>query len=345
VTGESAQIRHGDLVVVAGGAGYLGCVLVPWLLSSGYRVRVLDCLVFGARGLDGVRDAIELVDDDICSVSSDALRGAKALINLAAISNDPTADFRPALCRQVNLEGALRLAELCLRENVSRYIFASSCSVYDSRDPHSTPRLHREEDMAHPIGPYSQTKYQAETDLLKLASPSFCPVSLRKGTLYGFSPRMRFDLVVNTFVRDALERGHITLHGGGTMWRPLLHVVDAAEAYVACLTTGAERISGQAFNVLHRNLRIDDVSRQVCQSLAQRSIHAREVHAPGPAVARSYRADGGKAQRFLGFQAARSIASTVSVMVDEIEERGYTDFDNPWYSNIQWMDRAIPLQK
>ena len=343
MSGGSQLIKNGDLIVVAGGAGYLGSVLVPRLLSCGYHVRVLDNLVFGARGLDDVRDAIELVDDDICTVSSDVLRGAKGLINLAAISNDPTADFRPALCRRVNLDGALRLAELCLQENVFRYIFASSCSVYDSRDLHSIPGLHREEDAVHPIGVYSRTKHGAETDLLQMASPSFCPVSLRKGTLYGFSPRMRFDLVVNSFVRDALGCGHITLHGGGTMWRPLLHVADAADAYVSCLTASAEKVSGQVFNIVHRNLRIDDVGRQVCQSLAERGIDTDVRHTPGPVVARSYRADGGKAQGVLGFRAECSVGSAVGAMVREIEDRGYTDFDNPWYSNIQWMEHAKPL--
>jgi len=328
------------IVVVAGGAGYVGSVLVPRLLESGYRVRVLDSLVFGLRGLEPVLDRIEVVEEDIRSVPGSVLRGADALVNLAALSNDPTANFRPQLCWDVNAEGALRLAKLCIDEGISRYVYASSSSIYDTRDPSTAPEACREEDPIRPIGPYSSSKYEAETRILPLASERFAPVALRKGTLYGFSPRMRFDLVVNTFVRGAMRDGTISLHNGGGMWRPLLSVEDAAAAYIRCLEAPAEAIRGEAFNVVHCNESIANVAaelRAACEALG-RALCVEST--PSPSPVRNYCASERKAQRVLGLESAITIRESVDKMLHVLPEAGFTDFDNPWYSNIAWMERT-----
>lgn len=330
------------LVVVAGGAGYLGSVLVPLLLESGYRVRVLDSLIYGIRGLDVVREHVEIIEEDIRTVASTAVRGADALINLAAISNDPTANFRPQLCWDVNMTGAVHLAEMCMAEGVPRYVFASTCSVYDTRDASTTPPLCTEEQAVRPEGPYSSSKLEAERKLLALASSGFCTTSLRKGTLYGFSPRMRFDLVVNTFVRDALRCGSLTLHNGGSAWRPLLDVRDAAAAYKLSLEAPSADVNGKVFNILHRNERVVDIANSLRAVLARYEIAVETQSGPAPGAVRSYCADDARARGVLGFQSTVSVEQSIDDMLPRLKEFGYTDFENPWYSNIQWMEaRAL----
>lgn len=332
-------MEHRQLVVVAGGAGYVGSVLVPRLLDEGHRVRVIDSLVFGRRGLEPVLDRIELIEEDVRTVSGSVLRDADALINLAALSNDPTADFRPELCWDVNAEGAVRLGELCVEQAVGRYLFASSCSVYDTRDPAQVPEACSEEAPVRPVGPYSSSKHEAELRLRALASDRFAPVVLRKGTLYGFSPRMRFDLVVNTFVRFALDRGGVTLHDGGRMHRPLLGVDDAANAYVRLLDAPASAVSGQIFNLVHRNMSVSDVAEDLQRVCRSRGISVELRSAPSPGPVRNYRATAEKATRLLGIRSTTTVGEAVDDMLTRLPEAGYVDFDNPWYSNIAWMEQ------
>src|SRR5262249_11024402 len=158
----------------------------------------------------------------------------------------------------------LKLAETCLQRGVRRYLFASSCSIYDRGVSIDGQDVIQDETFeVDPRAAYSASKHAAEKGLLEMAGDRFCPVILRKGTIFGFSPRMRYDLVVNTFVKDAMKKGHITLHYGGEMWRPLVDVHDVARAYIACLRAEEDKVAGQIFNLAYRNFRISELALRV----------------------------------------------------------------------------------
>jgi nucleoside-diphosphate-sugar epimerase len=193
----------GKRILVTGGGGYIGSVLVPMLLGRGYQVRVFDRLYFGEAPLDGVRHRIELILGDIRHLDPAVLEGVDAVIHLASLSNDPTGFFSRDATHSVNYEGSIKLARACRESGISRFTFASSCSVYGFH-PES---ILTEVDEASPQSEYARSKLDADIELQKMADGSFCPVILRQATVFGFSPRMRWDLVVNAFVMHAFKGG------------------------------------------------------------------------------------------------------------------------------------------
>jgi len=194
-----------------------------------------------------------------------------------------------------------------------------------------------EESSVNPKAAYSISKYQAERILLSMTDGNFVPVVLRKGTIYGFSPRMRYDLVANTFLKDALSKGNLTIHYGGEMWRPLVDVRDAARAYITCLEAEEDKIRGQIFNVVHGNFRISELALRVLETLKGVKIQAELRPDYRYHGVRSYRVSGKKIERVLDFKPAVSVEEAVKDMVDCIRRYRYTDFDNPRYYNISWM--------
>jgi nucleoside-diphosphate-sugar epimerase len=221
---------------------------------------------------------------------------------------------------------------------VQRYVFASSCSIYDQgvEDPEADLILDEDSEVA-PRAAYSSSKFEGEQRLLPMADQNFCPVVLRKGTVYGWSPRMRFDLVVNTFLKDALTRGKITIHYGGEMWRPLVDVRDVARAYIACMEAPEEKVRGEIFNVSFHNVRISELALRVRAALREVGHDAEIVPDYSYHGVRSYRVSAAKIQRVLDFKPKVTIEESVKDLVKKIKEYGYTDFDNPKYYNIRWM--------
>ena len=325
-------------VLVVGGAGYVGCVLVPELLERGYAVKVFDRLYYGDFGLAQARDRIELAVGDMRTMSADLLADVGAVINLGGLSNDPTAEYNPKANYEMNVVATEALARLCKEAGVKRYIFASSCSIYDVGEGNEDKDVVLDETSpVEPKAAYSRSKYEAERILLSMADDAFSPVILRKGTIYGFSPRMRYDLVVNTFVKDALSAGRMTLYYGGEMWRPLVDVRDAAKAYISCLQAPDSQVAGEIFNVVHGNYRISELALRVRGALRAAGVSA-EIH-PDYRYrgVRNYRVSGKKIERVLDFQPSVSIEEAVADLVEKIAGYGYTDFDNPRYYNIRWM--------
>jgi nucleoside-diphosphate-sugar epimerase len=325
-------------ILVVGGAGYVGSVLTEELLQRGYAVRVLDRLYFGDAGLRPVRDRIELVEADMRAVSADVLKGVDAVVNVGGLSNDPTAEYNPRANHDMNTVATAALARLCKAAGVSRYVLASSCSIYDCGvlDEHSDV-LQDETAPVAPRAPYSVSKYEAERALLAMLGDGFCPVILRKGTVYGYSPRMRYDLVVNTFVSDALARGQLTLHHGGEMWRPLVDVRDTAQAYVALLEADESAVRGEIFNLCYQNLRISELALRVRETLRRLGIDV-DVHPDyHQGSVRNYRVSAEKIGRVLNFRPKVSIEESVADMVQRLRADGRTDIENPRYYNIRWL--------
>lgn len=325
-------------VLLVGGAGYVGCVLAQELVERGYAVRILDRLYFGDDGLGPVRDRCETIVADMRRVGPEELDDVETVVNIGGLSNDPTAEYNPRANYEMNTVAAERLAEMAKAAGVRRYILASSCSIYDTGVADDVPDKVLDEDAdVHPRAAYATSKFEAERRVLALTDDGFAPVVLRKGTVYGFSPRMRYDLVVNTFVKDALSRGEITLYYGGEMWRPLVDVRDVARAYIACLDAKADAVRGQIFNVAFRNMRISELALRVRGVLRELGV-ACDIR-PDYAYrgVRSYRVSARKIERGLGFTPVVSVEESVRDLVAQIRRHACDDFDNPKYYNIRWL--------
>jgi len=324
----------GQRILVAGGAGYIGSILVPKLLARGYKVRVLDRLYFGQESLASVADRIELVVADVRDVPDSAFADVDGVINLSGLSNDPTAEFNPEANWQMNALATESLGRACVARGIERYVFASSCSLYDGLPP----GMHGEDAPIQPRAAYATSKRFGEERLLELAGEGLCPVILRNGTVYGWSPRMRFDLVVNTFVKDALLGGALKLHGGGWMWRPLVDISDCADAMIACYEAPAEKVRGEVFNVVHSNYQIRELAMIVAGSvqLAGRNVTLEEV--PSLALTRNYECANAKLSTTLGFIPRRSVLEAVTDILARINPDDRIALTDPRAYNIRWLE-------
>lgn len=325
-------------VLLVGGAGYVGSVLATELLERGYAVRILDRLYFGDHGLGPIKDRVEVVTGDMRVPPAGVLDGVETVINVGGLSNDPTAEFNPKANYEMNTTASVALAEQCRREGVRRYIYASSCSIYDRGVGDDTRDVLLDETSdVDPPGAYAGSKIAAEQQLLPMASDKFCVSILRKGTLFGFSPRMRYDLVVNTFVKDALSKGQISLHYGGEMWRPLADVRDAARAYIALTSARSQDINGEVFNLVYANFRISELALRVRETLRSLDINVDISTDYSYRGVRNYRVSGQKLDDKVKTAPTITIEESVRTMVQQIERFGYQDFQNPRYYNITWM--------
>jgi len=330
------------MILVTGGAGYIGCVAVRQLLDKGEAVRVFDKLYFGDEGLAGVADKIDLVQGDLRTLDAAVLDGCNAVIHLAGLSNDPTAEFNPKANADINTRGTEVLADACKRRGVKRFIFASTCSIYDLG--FYAPDFLRDEDSeVRPRAAYAVSNYDAERILLKMTDENFCPVILRQGTVYGWSPRMRYDLVVNTFVRDALSKGSLTVNAGGEMWRPLVDVSDLARVYAACVEASDEKVQGRVFNVVEKNYRILELAHWVREAFRPFKKIEIEVDYSNYKT-RSYRVSGQRIETVLGVKPLLGVKESVENMVRMIGQHHQTDFLNPRYYNIQWMGLLAEME-
>ncbi len=324
----------GKTVLVTGGAGYIGTVLTGRLLERGYNVRILDRLYWGEAPLESFADRIELVVADVREVPPATLDGVDGVIHLAGLSNDPTAEYDPDANWQMNAVATEALGRACVEREIERVVLASSCSLYDGLPPGT----HDETAPVRPSGAYATSKAFAENALLELIDDGLCPVILRNGTVFGSSPRMRYDLVVNTFVKDALLAERLLLHGGGWMWRPLVDVRDVSDAMIAALEAPVEAACGEVFNVLHSNYQIRELAMLVAGSvqLLGREVRLEEVAAPN--LTRDYECSNAKLTQRLGFTPCRSVVEAVSHMLTTIDIGDRAKLTDPRFYNIRWLE-------
>ncbi len=232
-------------VLVTGHRGYIGATLVPMLLENGHEVVGLDADLYSACTYTGCLPDIPSFAMDVRDVGREHLHGCGAVIHLAALSNDPLGSLNPRITREINEQASVRLARKSSDVGISRFLFASSCSVYGAAGSDFVG----EQAPFRPVTPYAESKANVEKAVRQLAHPNFSPTFLRASTAYGVSPRIRFDLVLNNLVAWAVTTGRIVLKSDGTPWRPLVHVEDIARAYVTILESPRDRVHNRAFNI------------------------------------------------------------------------------------------------
>jgi len=321
-------------ILVTGGAGYIGSVLVPRLLDRGHQVRVLDRMFWGLPHYAG-QPGVELVNADVRRMPEAVLDGIDAVDHLAGFSNDPTSEYSPEANWQMNAVATQTIARLCRASGVRRLVFGSSCSLYDGSP--SNDLLDEEAPLA-PRGAYATSKRFSEEALLAEAGGGFEPVILRQATVFGASERMRFDLVVNSFVKDALVRQRLILHGGGRMWRPLVSVDDLADAHVACLEAPASAVAGETFNVVQENYQVRELAEVVAAALVRLGKPVALEDGPLPNLVRNYRCSGAKLRERLGLGFTTTAAKAVEVLVQKYGAMPVEQFGHPRYYNIAWME-------
>jgi len=302
-----SQERDQRRVVILGGAGYLGSVLARQLLDHGYLVMVLDCLRFGDDSLArlSTHPNFQFSQGDIRDIGkvSECIQEADAVVLLASLVGEPACDLDPKETVDINFLATKAVAEACRYYQIPRLIFASTDSAYGIQEG-----IMYEDSPMNPISLYGRLKLRAEEEILGLCDGDFKPTVLRMATIYGLSPRMRFDLVVNTLALNAFVNEKITIYGGA-QWRPLVHVADAARAYVICIDAPVEKVGGQVFNVgsNEQNYQIEHLAEQV-QSVF-REIDVETV--PQSPDLRDYFVSFDKIVNTLGYQVNHSVTDGI----------------------------------
>lgn len=319
-------------ILVTGGAGYVGTVLVKKLLDKGYAVRILDQLVFGKEPLRELAlhphfDLEVGVVEDKYMVKK-CLQDVDVIIHLSGLSNDPSCEINQDLTRKANVEATKILLDLAKANGVRRFIYASSCSVYGFTEG----AVVTEESQINPLTAYAKSKVDCESIILPEAKDDFVVVCLRKATIYGPSPRMRFDLVINTMTGTAKGENRITINGG-EQWRPFLHVEDAADAYIFMLEADAKKINGHIFNVgsNEQNVKIADLAYNVAKLIPAAKVEL----SPSPDN-RSYRVSFDKINT-LGWKATRTIDEGILGVAEMFNDGRVKDFHDLNYFNIRRM--------
>lgn len=313
------RVKSG-VVLVTGGAGYVGSVLVRRLIDDGYRVRVIDKLVFGEGPIKDIRKKIDLVVADTRNISPKVLRDVSAIIHLAGFSTDPTSQYDPRLTDMINHIATENLAKMARSIGIKRFIYASTCSVYFTLNTPLDPPLYKETDHVNPISSYSFTKRCSEQVLWAMTNKDFQPTILRKGTLYGYSPRMRYDLVFNSFAKDAYFKKILTVDAAGEIWRPLIDIQDMVDVYVKCLKLPLSKIGGKIFNVADKNWKIGDLAREIKNIIKEEKGMKIGLDIKPFGVSRNYKVDNSQFKRIFDFKPGRSLSDALFEIWKEFQK-------------------------
>jgi len=315
-------VTKAHTIAIIGGAGYIGTQLSKRLSDQGNTVTVFDLFWFG----DCLDKKIRKVTIDAFKIQEKDLRGFDYVIFLAGLSNDPMAEYNPALNYISNAAAPAYCAFIAKRAGVRRFVFADSCSVYGNVGK----RVSAETSLASSSNPYGISKIQGEVGVLQLAGPVFSVITLRKGTVSGYSPRMRFDLIVNTMYKDAMTKGVITVDNPA-IWRPILAMSDALEAYEKALSAPA-KVNG-VFNISSGNFTVGEVATKVRDYFGTKGIPVRLVTHHNK-IYRDYRVSCDKARRILKFTASGTIESILRDLDDNLTNKKI-DFEDDTYYNIK----------
>ncbi|MEM6286688.1 MAG: SDR family oxidoreductase [Bacteroidota bacterium] len=326
-------------VLVTGHDGYIGTVLVPILREAGHDVHGLDAELFSACAFGPQPAPPPARRLDVRDADAALLDGFEAVVHLANLSNDPLGNLDPGLTERVNAEASVRLGALARAAGVGRFVFASSCSLYGAAGQDAVD----ETAAFHPVTPYGHAKVDAEVGLRPLATDAFSPVFLRNATVYGASPRLRFDLVVNNLTAWAVATGAIRMKSDGTPWRPLVHVEDVSRAVLAALEAPREAVHAEAFNVGREgeNYQIRDVAQIVGEEVPGCEVAFADGASPD---ARSYRVSFAKiAERLPAWTPRWTVRDGVREVRDALAGLDLAPdvFEGPRYSRIAHLTRLL----
>jgi len=318
-------------ILVTGGAGYVGSVLIPALLENNYQVKCLDRFFFGDDYLLSLKNEnLELIYDDIRWFDGNLLDDVDVVLDLAALSNDPVGELNPEKTFEINHQGRSRVAKLSKEHNVPQYILASSASVYGQQISVADETVD-----VNPLTAYSKANRKAEIDALKLNDKNFSTTILRFSSIYGISPRMRFDLAVNSIVLDLFNSGKIIIYGKENR-RPFLHIKDAIRAYLLIIQSPISKTSGQIFNVgsNKQNFRIYDLAKSVGDSISENY----DFEAKDTPDNRSYFASFKKISEILGFESKHTVEEASREIYDALKTKKMIFTEKmitvKWYNHI-----------
>ena len=317
-------------VVVTGAGGYIGSVLVPKLLSKGYRVNAIDRYFFGVDKLPA-HENLTLIKEDTRRLTQQHFQGADAVIDLVAISNDPSGEIFLDATYDINHRSRANTAKLAKDQGVQTYILPSSCSLYGFQEPGV---IVNEQAATNPLTTYAKANEKAEQDVLPLADANYTVVVMRQATIFGYSPRMRFDLAINGMTYGAYADGIIPLMRDGSQWRPMLHVQDTTDVMCLLLEADRERINGQIFNVGSFNCQLGTLAEEIVRALPI------EVNIDwyGDPDHRSYQVDFSKIEQTLNWKAKLSAADGAIEIYEALVSGKVTKDDQTitlkWYQEL-----------
>jgi len=309
-------------ILIAGGAGYVGSALIPQLLDRGYQIDVVDLFWFGNH----LPSQVGVLQKDLFHLQVADLEGYDQTIFLAGLSNDPMADFSPAKNFISNASAPAYLAYIAKKARVRRYIYASSCSVYG----YTENQLFDEDSPVSSNYPYGISKLQGERAVMQMVDSDFSVIALRKGTVSGYSPRMRFDLLVNTMFKTAMEEGVIRVTNPA-IWRPFLSIEDTTMAYTRAVEAN-EAVSG-IFNVASGNHTVGEVADLVKLALDEELGKKIGLEIKHIKDMRNYKVSIERAKTILSFHPHQTVKSIVHHLISNLDK--CNDFDNPAYYNIR----------
>jgi len=324
-------MKNNETILVTGGGGFLGCILTKKLIDSGYRVVILDNFLFGTHPLKFLlnlnkNNNLSVIFGDIRNEDElkRALHGVNAVIHLAAIVGDPICAAHAELAVDVNFNATIKLGSLCKSKGIQKFIFASTCSVYGE----SGDEILTENSKVNPISLYAETRFYAENGILSLADQQFSPVILRLGTLFGLSPRMRFDIIINYFCLKAILDEKIKIFGGD-QWRPVLHLEDASSGFLKVLEAPLDTVKNHIFNLASTNIKINGLGELFSSMFPNIEIELKE----NIKDKRSYRVSSEKIKKMLNFNPSKTIEEGIIEIKESIENKTIKDPTDKIYYN------------
>ncbi len=326
---------------MTGAGGYIGTILVGKLLKAGYQVIAVDRFYFGRDKLSTTEN-LRIVVEDTRKLDPSLFEGVDCVVDLVSISNDPSAELFSEQTMEINFRSRSRTANLARDHGVRRYILPSSASIYGYQD-----QIVDEKSSTNPLTVYAKANEMAEGDVLELASSDFVVTVIRQATVFGYSPRMRFDLAINGMTYGAWRNGKLPLMRDGKQYRPMVHVQDTTDAILRLLEADASVINGEIFNIgaAENNFQIGPLAERIAKVVSARIGKRAEIEWYGHADVRSYRLDFTKVESRLGWHAKWSVEQGVNEIIDHLEsgklEYSPQTITLEWYRDLEYWYKVI----